>query len=263
MSKANRTYFKVVNTNLKPACQDEAFGIGPVLQYLIGIMVTPIYKGSKCFVFETFEQAKRFAAGRNEYRIFTCEVLGRPTKPKVVPKSIWDIPKYWDTITKAKKSKKKVKFDIKVIKPVEGTVFVDGVRLLHDVTNTKDGKPEVKTYYKCIVRQLGTKALMSSCYGSDYTIEYKIGKFVTPILNGSKLFIFDSLKAAKDFIFINCTYCYTDIYACEAVGVEDAKYMAWLSRDADKFWKNQNCKKAPVPDGTKFATAVKLIEKVA
>jgi hypothetical protein len=268
MANASRTYFKVVNTDLKAICQDESFGVGARLQYSIGIMVTPFFQGSKCFVFETFEQAKQFTTYYNDDKIFTCEVLGKPTKPKFVPARYFDIATYWNTIAKAKKSKKKVKFDIDVIKPVEGTVFVDGVRLLHDVTNTVDGKPEVKTYYKVcqLVDKDNTYRSAVLPLLSSHALIYKPFEWTIPTLKNSKIFIFDSIENAMHYAFKKADK--MAIFECEAVGVEKAEFMGQCNTSY-YFWALPQYKREArgiePPKGTCYASAVrlnKLVKKI-
>lgn len=94
-------------------------------------------------------------------------------------------------------------------------------------------------------------------------IHYRIGKWTQPKLKGSKLFVFATLENAKRFVN---SYVYEmHIYKCEAIGVSKPKYCAQLFHDVKKFWIESLNKRELmiVPHGTRWATKIKLLTRVA
>ena len=98
--------------------------------------------------------------------------------------------------------------------------------------------------------------------GSDIGINYPVGEFAYPTLEGSKLFVFDSLKAAIDF-GENIGY----IFECEVINpVKYTGYVAkWYNTQQVKtFWKNKlasECTRYAVSN-TVLCDAVKITNLV-
>ena len=123
------------------------------------------------------------------------------------------------------------------------------------------------------------KKLYSCCRNSDIVdydmrVEYELNKWTYPKLSGSKLFVFDNLKSARDMVSENCWEYSHKIYQCKVknpisiVGKKDES----LYYDTYMIWKNyleQKKKKKKImwafgidiPLDTCLCSAVKLIGK--
>lgn len=124
----------------------------------------------------------------------------------------------------------------------------------------------MKTYYKVVTEK------NLSFYAGQYTIEYKVGKWVKPKLSGSRLFIFDNKKHACE-----CADYYNKVYECEARGVISFNRIMLPKDLYDEYYENmiltrwkifnrliRQHKRASMPgnfpNGTMFAKEVKLIK---
>ena len=135
-----------------------------------------------------------------------------------------------------------------------------------------------KKYYKVV---LNSKGKLFSCirdtnffggnnFKSKYAIEYKVGEWVRPNVDGSQLMVFKFLNDAKIFARNHSLY---DIYKCEISGItKKSVFIRYTSlyynmhRIRDLWKKKKNRKKINhymdlPPSGTIFCSAVKLIER--
>lgn len=136
----------------------------------------------------------------------------------------------------------------------------------------------MKTYYKVVRSDL--KSVQTFSWETDYfrkfslkdfIIQYKIGEFVKPKIEGSDLMVFSNLKDAIGF-----AHYYTDakIYKCNIVGgksvgifspylsgLEDIYCNIYEKKKAKKRWSHLVSLRN-IPNGTVFCSAVKLIERV-
>lgn len=74
-----------------------------------------------------------------------------------------------------------------------------------------------KTYYKVLQKDMTSACLWSSI--SKFRVEYKINQWVEPKVEGTKLFIFESLESAKNL----AKGLSEDIYECIAENVSTPK----------------------------------------
>ena len=94
-------------------------------------------------------------------------------------------------------------------------------------------------------------------------IEYKIGEFVYPKLEGSKLFAFSEKQNVVGFlnsIGYSVFSPYQKLFIAQAKDVEPGKY---ISYDIVGFWRNpasSGTRKAP--EGTLYCSSIKLLEEV-
>lgn len=91
-------------------------------------------------------------------------------------------------------------------------------------------------------------------------VTYKVGEWVSPTLEYSKLFVFDNLHSAKIF-----RYGGEEIYSCEVLNPVKEYYGANSSYDIEYFWQFpyiEMNKLMKLPEGTILVDQVKLLEKV-
>lgn len=99
----------------------------------------------------------------------------------------------------------------------------------------------------------------------DYSINYKIGKFVKPNLPASKLFVFNNIVCAKDFA--QCTG--QHVFKVEVINPVESSFrlIPKISGNLEKYWRtgfilpNQGSYLV-APDGTVLCDEVKLLEEV-
>ena len=130
-----------------------------------------------------------------------------------------------------------------------------------------------KIYYKIVKNNSN----LTSFASHDYRVTYNIAQWTKPhsALPGSKLFVFDSCKAAKDFMITQSVYDNNNyvIYTCEVINPRKLQVISvlWGSniKNIWKLWKNKKGYKnndtvhtRSIPTGTIHADAVKLIKKV-
>jgi hypothetical protein len=134
----------------------------------------------------------------------------------------------------------------------------------------------MKTYYKVFSKN-------SQRSGTTYGLEYKLNEWTDSWYSNSRLFVFDSLNAAKSYInFYGDNSEYFDIYECHCKGVIKNANGYEYSRNShadyySKFWEmvNDNLKKKKKwntnldreftlyqHQGVCFAKQVKLIKKI-
>jgi len=122
---------------------------GRILKYEINEWTYPTIKGSKLFVFDTIENAMEFLHTNMNLKyqfstfsifdrgtIWMCEVHN-PSKNGIVADSLRN---NWQTVIKAwklRKYKKRFKHLVHLIRPPNGTLFVDAVKLIKEVYSAK------------------------------------------------------------------------------------------------------------------------------
>ena len=142
---------------------------------------------------------------------------------------------------------------------------------------------EDKLYYKCVNdgSQENLQDMSSVCQNTEMPesirVIYKVGEFVKPNLENSKLFVFEDLEDARKFL--NRGYLWgTKIYSCR---VKNPTIPEWENQvkisEIIEFWKNVDrlsklkCNEtgfeqffgaAMVSSGTIICDEVQLIEKV-
>lgn len=102
---------------------------------------------------------------------------------------------------------------------------------------------------------------------AKFVVEYRIGEFVSPKIEESKLFVFLNLESAESFFCKEGRFIHDlEIYECEIDDkCEDEKsyFMGSLFRAEDKFLNNINHSfDEDYIDGTVFCEKVKLLRKV-
>lgn len=143
----------------------------------------------------------------------------------------------------------------------------------------------VKKYYKCVWKNKSNE-LESVCRNTDIVdseikVFYKIGEWVKARLEGSKLFVFDSLKAANDFRYYEMSgQSQIEVYECKVQNPVDIsgtrlpgnyrtrqfwqKYLSFRKKHRRVDWKElpQVYGGSGWPNGTIAVSAVKLVKKV-
>ena len=125
-----------------------------------------------------------------------------------------------------------------------------------------------KYYYKVVHKEYGT-AIKTRCLSyfvnliDELSTEYKINKWVEPKLKGTKLFVFDTLKHAREWSGS------IQIYKCEIKNPGRRLFILCgminvleITENVENFWKNKKRSKYSPPKGTIVCDAVKLIEEV-
>ncbi len=133
-----------------------------------------------------------------------------------------------------------------------------------------------KKYYKVVNPDM-TSCCLHPSFPSKFRVTYKVGQWTKPKIDGTRLFIFSSLDAAKNFRY-NQQYPYPtwDIYECE---VNNARRDKVANVDKiENYWKTiLNARKLKkrfldliedflmnnTPNNTYSATEVKLLKRVA
>lgn len=133
----------------------------------------------------------------------------------------------------------------------------------------------MKTYYKLVSKDLQS-AIMSNNRDyriKDLSVQYKVGEWVSPHIEGSQLMVFDSLRNLR--LFVNNPDRYR-IFKCEVKGISEHRIFKKLFRlkmnltTLKTVWKARKNKKKFVglmqsdipPAGTIFCSQVKLIEEI-
>ena len=117
-------------------------------------------------------------------------------------------------------------------------------------------------YYKVVT--VGLRSIV--IYEHDLVTQYRVGEFVYPQLEHSKLFVFKDLHAAQTFASIELGV----VYECEVKNPSKFGFCSIFIRTSYilKGWKLRRQKKkfsnlqGRAPDGTVYAGAVKLVKEV-
>lgn len=100
-------------------------------------------------------------------------------------------------------------------------------------------------------------------YLSPNAVQYRVGKFVNPKLENSKLFVFGSLSAARSFANSD-----ERIFSCEVENPSKAKLCCKYTHAVNEFWKRKSARKSVknisfvAPENTYFCDAVKLAREI-
>jgi hypothetical protein len=129
-----------------------------------------------------------------------------------------------------------------------------------------------KIYYKVVTQDLKSFLSHRLSYGSykqkhifdrDFAVQYKIGEFVYPVFEKSKLYVFNSLFFAHQFGFT--TSGEYKIYSCEVINPSPHSLVcdwSYVSQFHD-FWKNEDrIYKGISPYATVMCDTVKLCVKL-
>lgn len=126
------------------------------------------------------------------------------------------------------------------------------------------------TYYKVVRKEDNKYFSVTGCDDElDTNLEYRIGRWTTPIIIGSNIMVFKSLEKAKGFALSYFDYC---IFECEVRNPSKTGIFFWSNYDVIhklasiaklKRWKKAYKKYITdidhIPDGTIFCSAVKPI----
>lgn len=122
-------------------------------------------------------------------------------------------------------------------------------------------------FYKVVNEDL-TSCCRNPCFPSEYRVQYKIGEFVSPKIDKTRLFVFKYLEDVKKFL-TNCILEKYDwnIYECEVVNPMQEYWIAY-PEDINSFWFYRNSGQTyseegmPAPPGTYSCDSVKLIKRI-
>ena len=124
---------------------------------------------------------------------------------------------------------------------------------------------ETKVYKLVSVNSAGSLVSFNNPNSKDIDcVEYKIGEFVYPKLEGSKLFAFSEKQNVVDFlnsIGYSVFSPYPKLFIAQAEDVEPGKY---ISYDIVEFWRNPDLVigGGKAPEGTLYCGSIKLLEEV-
>lgn len=120
-----------------------------------------------------------------------------------------------------------------------------------------------------VLRSVNDRLYSAVAPDTTWGIEYTPNKWIYPSIPNSRIFVFDSLKNAKDFIRNERSL---EIWECCVLNPSDAKYKTILevsfssiSKEyMEMFW-SKKLMYAPqryTPTGTVFCDAIKLTNKI-
>ena len=130
----------------------------------------------------------------------------------------------------------------------------------------------MKYYYKVVCKNMKSAIVSQSIHSEirDLSVEYKVGEWVRPNVDGSQLLVFKILNDAKIFARNHSLY---DIYKCEISGItKKSVFIRYTSLYYDihrirDLWKKKKHRKKInhymdlPPSGTIFFFFFKLIER--
>jgi hypothetical protein len=121
-------------------------------------------------------------------------------------------------------------------------------------------------FYKVVRRRDKTNKDLTSVTTNGFSIKYKTQRWRKPRLQGSKIFVFDSLNNARCFIAKNSGFNLV-IYECEVQNPVKAQCYAYIADDNSilYFWRRgleEDKSDFQLPVGTYFVDKVKLIKRV-
>jgi len=101
--------------------------------------------------------------------------------------------------------------------------------------------------------------MMTSIHGvSEFLVDYKVGQWATPPIEGSKLFVFGNYDDAMFFMGQQKSI----LFQCEVVNptpITKATYPVWMF----EFWRGETVKELYLPQGTFGCDSVKVTEAIA
>ena len=247
-------YYKIVDENLNSLYSNLLGSIS--IKYKKKEWVKPNYEIAPICVFKNKESVENFLI-RNPnvkyYNIFECaiEKSDREWRRFV---GLSEIQSYID----------KSRNDFWMGKWPHGTVLADRVMLIRSINSPEP----TKTYFKITIPGLYSTSSESRRMKLD--IKYELNSWVAPKETYAPLMIFDNFDSAKSF---KDSSSFPEerwkIYKCHAI--ESKKKWGYISDDRRlekiiKAIKNKRGKSSffdrMLPDGTIFADAVKLLERV-
>lgn len=140
-----------------------------------------------------------------------------------------------------------------------------------------------KTYYKvvsfsmesalsCFVGEYNIKYDPTDVGYKDFMLEYKLNNWVYPKLNGSRLYAFNDIKYASDFISkirehdVTCR-----LFECEVKNPKKIKQIPSMFHNIKKYWNNRRKHKKNkigmnnnpyISNGTVSCDAIKLTKEI-
>jgi hypothetical protein len=117
------------------------------------------------------------------------------------------------------------------------------------------------------IKQNNREMLHSYVTLHRFSLKYSKRRINRPILKDSLLFVFENLRAAKNFrdnegISVEC-YPIWEVEVPKLFPLESMVEVLYIDNLAKDFWNGQISWSDVSPEGTKGATQVKLIKKVA
>jgi len=130
-----------------------------------------------------------------------------------------------------------------------------------------------KKYYKVVTKPsepLETYQSAMVYWYDGVNVMYQVDKWSYPHLKDSKLFVFDSLRAAMSFVSLSCINGTTYIFEVEVKNPSKVKQIVRFlcTPTFQDYWKNRKSKKRPTctvvhpPMGTIICDAVMLKKRV-
>lgn len=118
-------------------------------------------------------------------------------------------------------------------------------------------------FYKVVRKRDKTNKDLTSVIRNNFSIKYKTQRWRKPRLQGSKIFVFDSLANAKYFVSRSNGFKLA-IYECEVQNPVKATGYAFCADDNAilNFWNGTDQDNFQLPIGTYFVDKVKLIKRV-
>lgn len=110
------------------------------------------------------------------------------------------------------------------------------------------------TYYSCVMDS------------PDIAIQYKVGEFVKPIINNSKILVFSTREKARAFMRVGHAL-KQKIFKCKAKNLTEApKYLAWYTNNTQirEYWSDtfvRTTSTMPTPPKTLLCDELMLIKE--
>ncbi len=125
----------------------------------------------------------------------------------------------------------------------------------------------MKKYYKVISKNFDSKISYASV-GIGMTVEYFENKWAKPILEGSKLFCFDSLESAQDWLNQGNGMLGYEIWECKVENpIKAAHLISYVSAQYIKdYWNNEDMRSdflKETPKGTIWADKIMLLTQIS
>ena len=124
-------------------------------------------------------------------------------------------------------------------------------------------------FYKVVNEDL-TSCCRNPNFPLKYKVRYKIGEFVKPNIDGTRLFVFKNLDDVNEFlsnVFLEKEF--WSVYECEVTNPKEESAIAYPA-EVESFWYYRNAGKLygeldnsmPAPQGTYSCDSVKLIKRI-
>lgn len=129
---------------------------------------------------------------------------------------------------------------------------------------------EDRLYYKVLSNGLESPDMSSACQNTDmpreFRVFYKVGEFVKPNLEGSKLFIFEDEDDAIQFIERELFGSGADVWTCKVKNPVKPPEKRGLICMIKEYWiayTKESLHSKPYPEGTLVCDEVMVLEKLA